>query len=110
MTTADPAQLAKRWGVDTKSLQSGREQTRGMSPQQIEQALDKAADEYKNGKPVEPVMETRDQDNNIIDADGRFRVMAAQRAGIERVPIMIRRIGKGPLPTLEPETAGSSGQ
>lgn len=111
MTTANPADLAKRWGVDTESLQSGREQTRGMSPEQTELYVNQLAESYKNGRPVEPVMETRDEGNNVIDADGRARVLAAQRAGIERVPIMIRRIAKGPpLPTLEPEKAGSSGQ
>jgi hypothetical protein len=109
MTTANPADLAKRWGVDTESLQSGREQTRGMSPEQTEQYVNKLAESYKNGRPVEPVMETRDEANNVIDADGRARVLAAQRAGIERVPIMIRRIAKGPqAPTLEPELAGST--
>jgi hypothetical protein len=108
MTTANPAELAKRWGVDTDSLQSGREQTRGMSPEQTEQYVNKLAESYKNGRTVEPVMETRDEANNVIDADGRARVLAAQRAGIERVPIMIRRITKGPqAPTLEPAEAGS---
>jgi hypothetical protein len=108
MTTADPAQLAKRWGVDQESLSSGREQTRGMSPEQTEQFLDGLADSYRKGRPVEPVMETRDEANNVIDADGRARVMAAQRAGIERIPVMIRRIAKPVAPSLGPESAGST--
>jgi KTSC domain len=99
MTTADPGELTKRWGVDSESLAEGREQTRGMSPQQTEQYIQKLTDAYKKGQPVEPVMETRDADNNIVSVDGRARAIAAQRAGVERVPIMIRRIVTPKVPT-----------
>ena len=99
MTTADPGELTKRWGVDSDSLAEGREQTRGMSPEQTEQYIQKLTDAYKKGQPVEPVMETRDADNNVISVDGRARAIAAQRAGVERVPIMIRRIVTPKVPT-----------
>ena len=92
MTTADPAALTKRWGVDQESLASGREQTRGMSPEQTEQYIQKLSESYKNGQAVEPVMETRDADNNIIAVDGRARAIAAERAGVKRIPIMVRRM------------------
>jgi hypothetical protein len=92
MTTADPAELTQRWGVDTKSLVSGREQTRGMSPEQTEQYVQKLTESYKNGQPVEPVLETRDAENNIVEVDGRARAIAAERAGVKRIPIMVRRM------------------
>lgn len=98
MTSADPAVLTKRWGVDPESLASGREQTRGMSPEQTEDYINKLAESYKKGRPVEPVMETRDADNNVIEVDGRARAVAAERAGVERVPIMIRRLKTAPAP------------
>lgn len=91
-TSADPAALTKRWGVDPESLASGREQTRGMTPEQTEAYINKLADAYKKGRPVEPVMETRDADNNVTEVDGRARAIAAQRAGIKRVPIIVRRL------------------
>jgi hypothetical protein len=92
MTTADPADLSKRWGVDPESLASGREQTRGMSPEQTEEYIAKLADSYRKGRAVEPVMETRDAENNIVGVDGRARAIAAERAGIKRIRIMIRRV------------------
>jgi hypothetical protein len=92
MTTAAPADLLKRWGVDEESLASGREQTRGMSADETEDFINKLAQSYKKGKAVEPVLETRDADNNIVSVDGRARAIAAQRAGIERVPIRVRRL------------------
>lgn len=91
-TSVDPAALTKRWGVDPESLTNGREQTRGMTPEQTEAYINKLAESYKNGRPVEPVMETRDAENNLIDADGRARAIAAQRAGIKRIPIIVRRL------------------
>lgn len=92
MTSAAPADLAKRWGVDKESLTDGREQTRGMSPEQTEAYIAKLVEAYKKGQAVEPVMETRDADNNIISVDGRARAIAAQRAGVKRIPIMVRRL------------------
>ncbi len=92
MTTADPAALTKRWGVDQESLASGREQTRGMSPEQTEQYIQKLTERYKNGELPEPLLETRDADNNITGVDGRARAIAAERAGLKSVPIMVRRM------------------
>jgi hypothetical protein len=103
MTSAEPGALAKRWGVDPESLSSGREQTRGMTPEQTEAYIEKLADSYRKGRPVEPVMETRDAQNNIVDVDGRARAIAAQRAGIKRIPIMIRRIGAAAEKAERPE-------
>jgi hypothetical protein len=91
-TTAAPADLSKRWGVDSESLAAGREQTRGMSPKQTEQYIAKLVESYKKGTPVEPVMETRDAANNIIAVDGRARAIAAGRAGVKRIPIIVRRL------------------
>lgn len=93
-TTAAPADLAKRWGVDSQSLAAGREQTRGMSAEQTEQYIAKLVESYKRGTPVEPVMETRDAGNNIIAVDGRARAIAAGRAGVKRIPIIVRRLKK----------------
>lgn len=92
MTMRDPAELAKRWGVDAESLAAGREQTRGMSPQETEAQIAKLAARYKKGFPVEPVLETRDAANNIVAVDGRARAIAAQRAGVKQVPIIVRRL------------------
>src|SRR5882724_1215821 len=90
-TSADPAELMQRWGVDPESLTSGREQTRGMSPAETEAAVDKLAKAYKKGQAIEPILETRDAQNNVIDVDGRMRVIAAHRAGIKRIPVIVRR-------------------
>jgi hypothetical protein len=104
MTTAAPGDLTQRWGVDPQSLTAGREQTRGMSPQDTEASIAELAERYRKGQPVEPVMETRDANNNIIEVDGRARAIAAQRAGIERIPIMVRRLpaaaGEAPAPLI----------
>jgi hypothetical protein len=96
MTMRDPGELAKRWGVDSKSLAAGREQTRGMSPAETEASIAKLAERYKKGFPVEPVMETRDAENNLIEVDGRARAIAAQRAGVKQIPIIVRRLAKVP--------------
>lgn len=91
-TTVDPAELSKRWGVDEESLTEGREQTRGMSPQETETSIKDLVAQYKKkGAKVEPVIETRDAQNNIVSVDGRARVIAAQRAGIKRIPVIVRR-------------------
>lgn len=91
-TTAVPKDLLDRWGVDPESFAEGRAQTRGMSPQESEAAVAQLTKAYKKGQPVEPVMETRDADNNLIDVDGRSRALAAHRAGVERIPIIVRRL------------------
>jgi hypothetical protein len=96
MTMRDPGDLAKRWGVDSESLAAGREQTRGMSPAQTEASIAKLTERYKKGFPVEPVMETRDAGNNLIEVDGRARAIAAQRAGVKQIPIIVRRLAKVP--------------
>jgi len=93
MASADPAELAKRWGVDEESLKAGREQTRGWRPMETEAELKKLEARYRKGQPVEPVMETRDANNNLIDVDGRGRAIAAKRAGVKRIPVIVRRIG-----------------
>jgi len=93
-TTITPKDLATRWGVDAESLAATREQTRGMTAAETETYVQKLAEAYKKGKPVEPVLETRDADNNIIEVDGRARAIAAQRAGIKRIPIIVRRVPK----------------
>lgn len=91
-TTATPSDLLDRWGVDPKSFAAGREQTRGMSAQDSAAAIDKIAEGYKQGKTIEPVIEVRDAQNNLIEVDGRSRVLAAHKAGIKRVPIIVRRL------------------
>lgn len=93
MASADPKVLTERWGVTEQSLKAGREQTRSMKPQETEAEIQRLTEAYKKGKPVEPVMETRDANNNIIDVDGRGRAIAAQRAGITRIPVIVRRLG-----------------
>ncbi len=90
-TSYSPAQLAKRWGVDEDSLASGREQTRGMSAEETEDYIQKLVDRYKEGKEVDPVIEYRDADNNLVSVDGRARAIAAKRAGIKRIPLRIVR-------------------
>jgi hypothetical protein len=92
-TSASPADLAKRWGVDENSIADTDANVRGMNSQQSQAYIDKLAKAYKQGRPVEPVMETRDADNNVISVDGRHRALAAQKAGIDRIPIIVRRIG-----------------
>ena len=93
-TTAVPGDLLKRWGVDEESLTAGREQTRGMSPQETAASVDKLVARYKRlgPKAVDPIVETRDAGNNIISVDGRARALAAHKAGIERIPIIVRRL------------------
>lgn len=92
LASATPADLLDRWGVDPESFTEGRSQTRGMSPQESAADLKKMTARYKKGEPVEPVMETRDKNNNIIEVDGRGRALAAHRAGIERIPVIVRRL------------------
>jgi hypothetical protein len=108
MTSAAPADLTRRWGVDRASLANGREQTRGMSPEQTEQEIAKLTEAYKNGQAVEPVMETRDAGNNIVEVDGRMRAIAAQRAGVERIPVMVRRLGVDSAEAAPGATSGEA--
>jgi hypothetical protein len=91
-TSASPKSLLDRWGVDPESFTEGRSQTRGMSPQDSEAAIAKLTEAYKKGQAVEPVLETRDAQNNIIEVDGRGRALAAHRAGVERIPVVVRRM------------------
>lgn len=91
-TSAAPGELLDRWGVDPESFAEGRSQTRGMKPQESEADLKKLTAAYKKGQAIEPVMETRDAQNNIIEVDGRGRALAAHRAGIERIPVIVRRL------------------
>jgi len=93
MATAEPEMLTKRWGVTEESLKAGREQTRGMGEMETEAELKRMEARYRKGDPVEPVMETRDANNNIVSVDGRGRAIAAMRAGVKRIPIIVRRIG-----------------
>ncbi len=92
MTTASPKDLLGRWGVDEDSFAQGREQTRGMKPDESAAAVADMTKRFKNGQAVDPVMETRDADNNIVDVDGRGRALAAHKAGVERIPIIVRRL------------------
>jgi hypothetical protein len=91
-TSAAPKDLLDRWGVDPDSFTAGREQTRGMSPQESAASIKKLTAAYKKGQTVEPVLETRDANNNIIDVDGRGRAIAAHKAGIDRIPVIVRRM------------------
>jgi hypothetical protein len=91
-TSVEPKALLDRWGVDPDTFATGREQTRGLSPQDSAASIKKLTAAYKKGQAVEPVLETRDADNNIIDVDGRGRALAAHKAGIERIPIIVRRM------------------
>jgi hypothetical protein len=91
-TTAAPTDLLKRWGVDESSFAEGRSQTRGMKPGESEAEIQKLTERYKQGKPVDPVIETRDADNNLVEVDGRGRALAAHRAGVERIPVIVRRL------------------
>ena len=90
--SADPAHLAERWEVDEESLKEGREQTRDMSPKQTEDFIQKVSTRYKKGFKVDPVVEIRDAENNITSVDGRGRVIAAQRAGVKEIPVIVRRM------------------
>lgn len=92
ITSAEPEALMKRWGVDEESLRSGREQTRGMTADKVEAQIEQLVEQYKKGGAVEPILETRDAANNLVDVDGRMRVIAARRAGIQRIPIIVRRL------------------
>ena len=92
MTTADPGMLTRRWGTSEKAIADTDAQIRGKSSEESQAYINQLADAYKNGRPVEPVLETRDADNNITSVDGRHRALAAQRAGIQRIPILIRRL------------------
>lgn len=87
-----PTQLAKRWGVDESSLVTGREQTRGMSPEDTEADVQRLTERYQNGEPVDAVTEYRDQNNRITHVDGRARVIAAKRAGVKNIPLRIVRV------------------
>lgn len=91
-TTAAPADLAKRWGVDESSIEDTDRNVRGLNAQQSQTYINKLADSYQQGRPVEPVIETRDENNNITSVDGRHRALAAKKAGIERIPVIVRRI------------------
>jgi hypothetical protein len=91
-TTASPKDLLTRWGVDPESFAEGRSQTRGMNADESAAAIKKLTAAYKKGQPVEPLLETRDADNNIIEVDGRGRALAAHRAGVDRIPIIVRRM------------------
>jgi hypothetical protein len=91
-TTAAPSDLADRWGVDEKSLVRSRQQTRGWTPAQTEKKIQELTEAYKSGKTVEPVIEKQDADGNLIGADGRMRVIAAKRAGVKDIPIIVRRL------------------
>lgn len=91
-TTAAPADLAKRWGVDESSIEDTDRNVRGLNAQQSQAYINKLSDSYKQGRPVEPVIETRDENNNITSVDGRHRALAAKKAGIERIPVIVRRI------------------
>lgn len=92
VTTAEPKVLLDRWGVDRESFAEGREQTRGMNPLESKDAIAKLSKSYKSGRTPDPVIETRDADNNIVEVDGRGRALAAHKAGIERIPVIIRRL------------------
>lgn len=92
MTTADPGMLTRRWGTSEKAIADTDAQIRGKSSEESQAYINQLADAYKKGRPVEPVMETRDADNNITSVDGRHRALAAQKAGIQRIPILIRRL------------------
>ena len=92
-TTVNPAKLTQRWGVDESSITDTDANTRGMNAKQSKAYIDKLAKAYKEGKPVEPVTETRDANNNLTSVDGRHRALAAQKAGIGRIPIIVRRTG-----------------
>lgn len=91
-TTAAPADLAKRWGVDETSIADTDANVRGLNAQQSQAYVNKLAAAYKQGRPPEPVIETRDASNNITSVDGRHRALAAKKAGIERIPVIVRRI------------------
>lgn len=91
-TSVEPKALLERWGVDPESFVAGREQTRGLSPEDSAASIKKLTAAYKRGQVPEPVLETRDVNNNIIDVDGRGRALAAHKAGIERIPIIVRRM------------------
>lgn len=94
-TTVAPKDLLDRWGVDEKSFTEGREQTRGLKPEESAKAIAELEKAYAKGKRVQPVVEVRDADNNIVEVDGRSRALAAHRAGVERIPIIVRRLPAG---------------
>jgi hypothetical protein len=93
MTTAEPGMLAERWGTSEKAIADTDAQLRGKSAGESQKYIDQLAEAYKKGHPVQPVMETRDAANNLIEVDGRHRALAAKKAGITRIPVIVRRIG-----------------
>lgn len=92
-TSADPKMLAERWGVDESSIADTDANVRGKSAAESAAYIDKLAKAYKKGQAIEPVLETRDAQNNLISVDGRHRALAAAKAGIDRIPIIVRRAG-----------------
>jgi hypothetical protein len=92
-TTADPGELTKRWGVSGSSVADTDANLRGLNLKESQDYVNKLAESYKNGTPVQPVLETRDAANNIVDVDGRHRALAAQKAGVKRIPVIVRRLG-----------------
>lgn len=87
----DPVQMLQRWGVDTSSLAKTDAQVRGWSAAKSKAYVDSLVDTYKRGKEVEPIIEIRDADNNIIDVDGRHRALAAAKAGLKQIPVIVKR-------------------
>lgn len=109
-TTVDPDALMRRWGVDEQSLKSTDSKLRSLSREDSDAYLDKLAESYKRGAPVEPIVEVRDAENNLVEADGRHRLIAAKRAGLERVPVVVRRAAPvRPLSGLNLRVAKSLG-
>jgi KTSC domain len=93
-SSAEPKTLLDRWGVDPESFAEGRSQTRGMKPQETEAQIKALTEAYKKGQTPEPVIEIRDAQNNIVEVDGRGRALAAHKAGIDRIPVIVRRAGR----------------
>jgi hypothetical protein len=78
LTHVDPAMLTRRWGVDHHSLLATDAQVRGWSSAKSAQYFNQMVEDQGKGKEFDPVVETRDADNNIVDVDGRHRALAAQ--------------------------------
>lgn len=59
-------------------------------------------DAYKAGGKIEPVLVHIDKGGNVIDASGIHRAYAAMQAGIEKIPVAVRRINEERAPNVEP--------
>jgi GGDEF domain-containing protein len=91
--TVRPEDFLRRVGADKASiLKEGADDL----------AVQNLRDAYKAGVAVEPIELILDEDGRVRDANGRHRALAALQAGIERIPIVTRRLMAETRGELEP--------